>query len=97
MVRLVLYGELPLESKEKLDNLLEFQTTLHKNLRVKIDSLNITAPPSLEAPFDFGDPTLNQTEIHLKQLLANEADPRKKRIIVEALTQLQRFGREVGV
>jgi len=97
MVRLVLYGELPLESKEELDNLLEFQTTLHKNLRVKIDSLNITAPLSLEAPFDFGDPTLNQAEIHLKQLLANEADPRKKRIIVEALTHLQRFGREVGV
>jgi len=96
MVRLGLYGVLPLESKEKLDNLLEFQTTVHKNSRVELDSLNITVPPSLEAPLNFGDPTLNQTEIHLKQLLANEADPRKKRIIVEALTHLQRFGREGG-
>ena len=97
MVRVILYGELPLESKKELDNLLEFQTTLHKNLRVKIESLNITVPPQLEVPFDFGDPTLNQTEIQLKQLLANEANPRKRRIIVEALTHLQRFGREVGV
>lgn len=97
MVRLVLYGELPLESKEELDNLLEFQTTVHKNLRVKLESLNITVPPQLEVPFDFGDPTLNQTEIYLKQLLANEADPRKRRIIVEALTHLQRFGKGVEV
>jgi len=97
MVRLVLHGELPLEFKEELDNILEFQTTIHKNFRVKLESLSITVPPLLEAPFDFGDPTLNQTEIHLKQLLANETDPGKRRIIVEALTHLQRFGREVGV
>jgi len=30
----------------------------------------------------------------LKQLLANETDPIKRRIIVEALTHLQRFGKE---
>jgi len=95
MVRLVLYGELPLVSKKELNNLLEFQTTVHKNLRVKSDALNITVPPSLETPPDFGDPTLNQTEIHLEQLLANEIDPRKRRIIIEALTHLQRFGKGV--
>ncbi|MCK4736528.1 MAG: DNA repair exonuclease [Methanophagales archaeon] len=95
MVRVVIHGELPLESKKELDNLLEFQTTIHKNIRVKLDSLNIMVPPQLEALFDFGDPTLNQTEIYLKQLLPNETDPRKRRIIVEALTHLQRFGKEV--
>ncbi len=97
MVRLVINGELPLEFKEELDNILEFQTTVHKNFRVKLESLNITVPPQLEAPFDFGDPTLNQTEIHLKQLLADETDPRKRSIIVEALTHLQRFGKEAEV
>jgi len=95
MVRLVIHGELPFESKEELNNLLEFQTTTHKNLRVKLDSLNITVPLSLEAPPDFGDPTLNQTEMHLKQLLSNEIDPKKRRIIIEALTYLQRFGKGI--
>jgi len=97
MVRLVLHGELPLEFKEELDNILEFQTTAHKNLRVKLDSLNITVPHSLETPPDFGDPTLNQTEMHLKQLLANEIDPRERRIIIGALTHLQIFGKGVEV
>jgi DNA repair exonuclease SbcCD nuclease subunit len=96
MVRLVLQGELPLESKEELDNILEFQTTMHKNFRVKLESLNITVPPQLEAPFDYGDPVLNQTETHLKQLLTDETDPRQRRIITEALSYLQRFEKEVG-
>jgi DNA repair exonuclease SbcCD nuclease subunit len=97
MVRLVLYGELPLELKEELDNILEFQTTLHKNIRAKIEQLNITVPAQLEVPFDFGDPTLNQTEIHLKQFLSKETDPRKRRIIAEAITHLRRFGKDVEV
>lgn len=97
MVRLILHGELPLENKEELENILEFQTTIHKNFREKSDSLNYTLPPELESPVDFGDPTLNQTEIRLKQLLANETDQRKRRIIVEALTHLQRFGKDVEV
>jgi len=97
MVRLVLYGELPLEFKEELDNILEFQTTIRRNFRVKSESLNIMMSPQLEVPFDFGDPTLNQTETHLKQLLSNEIDPRKRRIIAEALTNLRRFGKEVEV
>ena len=84
-----------MEFKEELDNILEFQTTLHKNFRVKLESLNITVPPQLEAAFDFGDPILNQTEVHLRQLLADETDSRKRRIIVEALAYLQRFGKKV--
>ncbi|MGB7292525.1 MAG: DNA repair exonuclease [Thermodesulfobacteriota bacterium] len=95
MVKLVIQGELPLEFKEELDNILEFQTTLHKNLRVKLESLDFTVPPILEAAFDFGDPTLNQTEMNLRQLLADETDSRKRRIIGEALAHFQRFGKEV--
>jgi len=95
MVKMVIHGELAMEFKEELDNILEFQTTLHKNFRVKLESLNITVPPQLEAAFDFGDPILNQTEVHLRQLLADETDSRKRRIIVEALAYLQRFGKKV--
>jgi DNA repair exonuclease SbcCD nuclease subunit len=95
MVRLVLRGELPLESKDQLDNMLEFQTTLHKNFRVKSESLNITVPPQIGVPFAFEDPTLSQTEVHLKQLITKENDPRKKRIILEALIHLQRLAKEV--
>jgi len=97
MLRLVLTGKMPFEVKEEFDNLLEFQTTMHKNFRVKLESLNITVPPQLEEPVDFGDPTLNQTEINLKQLLSKETDSRNRRIIIEALTNLQRFGKEVEV
>ena len=97
MVRLVLLGELPLESKEELDNILEFQTTVHRNFRVKLESLNITVPTQLEEQIDLGDPTLNQTEKELNQILAYEIDPRKRRIIVEALTHLRRFGKVVEV
>ena len=95
MVNLVIQGELPLEFKEELDNILEFQSTLHKNFRVKLESLNFTVPPILEAAFDFGDPTLNQTEMNLRQLLADETDSRKRRIIGEALAHLQRFGKVI--
>ena len=97
MVRLILHGELPLEHKEELENILEFQTTKHKNFREKSESLNYTLPPELESPVDFGDPTLNQTEIHLKQLLAYETDKRKRRIIIEAISHLQKFGKDVEV
>jgi len=94
MIRLVIYGEIPLESKEELDNMLEFQTTLHKNFRVKTDSLSITVPAAPEERYDFGDSTLNQTESYLKNLLSFETDPRKRRIIIEAIIHLQKFGRE---
>jgi DNA repair exonuclease SbcCD nuclease subunit len=96
MVRLVLHGELPLELKQELENMLEFQATLHKNLRVESESLNITVPPQSDAPFDFGDPILNQTETYLRQSLAEASDPKHRRIIVEALAHLQRCGKEVG-
>jgi hypothetical protein len=52
-------------------------------------------PTQLEEKADLGDPTLNQTNEELKQLLASETDPRKRRVIVEALTHLRRLGMEV--
>jgi len=94
LVKLNLYGELPLEYKEELDNIIEFQTTIHKDIRVKTESLTLSVQTRSEARFDFGDPTLNQTEINLKKLLESEADLEKKRIIIEALAHLQRFGKE---
>ena len=95
MVGLVLLGELPLESKEELDNILEYQTTVHRNFRVKLESLDVIAPAQLEEQVDLGDPTLNQTEKALKQLLADETEPRERRIIAEAITHLRRFGKDV--
>ena len=97
MVRLILHGELPLEHKEELDNILEFQTTKHRNFRVNLESLDFILPPELESPVDFGDPTLNQTEIHLKQLLSNETDQIKRRIIIEAISHLQKFGKDIEI
>jgi DNA repair exonuclease SbcCD nuclease subunit len=95
MVRLELRGELPLENKRELDNMLEFQTTRHRNFKAKLDLLNITVPTLLEEKADLGDPTLNQTNEELNQLLVGETDPRKHRVIVEALTHLRRLGMEV--
>jgi DNA repair exonuclease SbcCD nuclease subunit len=95
MVRLELRGELPLENKRELDNMLEFQTTRHRNFRAKLDLLDITLPTQLEEKADLGDPTLNQTNEELNQLLVGETDLRKRRVIVEALTHLRRLGMEV--
>ena len=94
MIRLILHGEFPLENKKDFDDLLEYETTRHKNFRLKSESLNFTVPLQLE-PIDFGDTTLNQTEVHLKQLLVNETDSINKKIIVEALSHLQKFSKEV--
>ena len=94
MVRLFLRGQLPLELKGQLDDMLEFQTTLHKNLRVKSELLDVTAPPHVEVTFDFGDRTLNQTDAHLRQILERETDPTKRSAVLEALTCLRRYAKE---
>ena len=94
MVRLFLRGQLPLELKGQLDDMLDFQTTLHKNLRVKSELLDVTAPPHVEVTFDFGDRTLNQTDAHLRQILERETDPTKRSAVLEALTCLRRYAKE---
>lgn len=96
LVRLEFQGELPLENKEELDQILEFQSTLHKDLRVKTESLTISVTPELESEFDFADPTLIQTEKYLKSLLENETHIEKRSVIVEALTHLHKFGEEAN-
>jgi len=95
MVRLVLSGELSLELRAELDTMLEFETTLHKHFRVKSESLHITVPEQLDAPFDYGDPILGQTEAHLRQLLAKTAVPKESRVILESIARLRRFAKEV--
>ena len=94
MVRLELRGELPLECKQELDGMLEFQITLHKNFRAKLESLDVIAPVQLDEHIDLGDLTLDQTAKELNQLLIDEADPTQRRIIAEALTHLLRLGED---
>jgi DNA repair exonuclease SbcCD nuclease subunit len=94
MVKLSLVGELPLESKEELDNILAFRSTIHKNLVVEANSLNIHAPLQLESTFEFGDSILKQSDTHLRDLLANEKEPRQQKVIIEALGLLEKLGKE---
>lgn len=96
MVKLSIYGELQLDFKNELDNILEFQKTLHKDFKVDLDSLKIVAPVGLEDKYDYGDPTLNKTDFKLKKLLSDETDPLERRIISEAIGKLRRFKEEVG-
>jgi len=94
MVKLVLNGELPLELKGELDKLLDYQTTINKNMRVDFSSLNMMGPFTSESAFDTGDPTLNHTEMSLRKQIADETDPKKRMIVAEALTYLQAFAKE---
>ena len=94
LVRLDIHGELPLEHKEELDQILEFQSTLHKDLRVKTEFLTFSVTPALDSEFDFADPTLIQTQKYLKNLLENETNIEKRNVIVEALTHLHKFVEE---
>jgi len=94
MVKLVLYGELPLECKEELDNLIEYQSTMHENLRINLESLDYTLPPQLEMEFGFSDPILNQTQEQLTILFTSETDPRNKKVLIEAISNLQKFAKE---
>jgi len=97
MVQLVLYGEMPLECKDELDNLIEFQSTMHKNFKIKLESLDYTLPSQLEMEFGFSDPILNQTQEQLKNLFTGETDPRNKKILIEAISNLQKFAKESEV
>lgn len=94
MVQLVLYGEMPLECKDELDNLIEYQSTMHKNFKIKLESLDYTLPSQLEMEFGFSDPILNQTQEQLKNLFTGETDPRNKKILIEAISNLQKFAKE---
>jgi len=94
IVKLVLNGELPLELKGELDKLLDYQTTINKNMTVDFGSLNMTVPFTSESAFDTGDPTLSHTEVSLRKQLADETDPKKRLVVARALAYLQAFAQE---
>jgi DNA repair exonuclease SbcCD nuclease subunit len=94
MVKLSLFGDLPLESKEELDNILAFQGTMHKNFVIEAHSLNVWAPMQSERPLEFEDPVLSQSDKQLRELLANETEPERRNVIIEALALLGKLGKE---
>lgn len=94
MVKLSLFGDLPLESKDELDNILEFQSTMHKNFVSEAHSLNFLAPVQSERPLELEDPILSQSDKHLRELLANETEPYRRNVIIEALALLGKLGKE---
>ena len=94
MLRLNLYGEIPLEYKSELENILEYQETQHSNFREK-RSFQYIIPTSPEEIKDLGDPTLNQTDRELRTLLQSNTDPKEKEVVIEALSLLQRLVMEV--
>ncbi len=94
LVYININGELPFNCKKEFDDIIDFQGTLHKNFRVKTNDLNYLMPTDLEVSFNFNDPTLNQTMIKLKELLQDETDEKKRKIIADALTYFLRFIRE---
>lgn len=95
MLKLTLSGQLPLESKGELENLLDYNKTQHLDFRVRVDDLEFTVPTSPEEALDLGDPTLNQSDNYLRSLLKAEHDPDQRSEIVEALSLLQRLAKEV--
>ena len=95
MLRLTLYGQIPMEYKGELENLLEFHKTQHRNFRIKNDELQYIVPLKPEEIIDLGDPTLNQTDNYLRSLLQVESDSKRRDVIIEALSLLQRLARVV--
>ena len=96
MVKLELSGELPLDSMQELENLIDFQRTLHKNFRVQSDQLVISKQMETDLPFDFHDPVLNQVDKKLREMLSVETNPSERRIITEALLHFRKRGSEEG-
>jgi DNA repair exonuclease SbcCD nuclease subunit len=94
MVKLSLFGNLPLENKEELDNILEFQGTMHKNFVIETNSLNVQAPVQSERPLEFEDPVLSQSDKHLRELLAETTDQQQRTIVIEALALLTKLAKD---
>lgn len=94
MVKLSLLGNLPLENKEELDNVLSFEGTKHKGFAVDIHSLMILAPVQLGPADEFEDLILGQSEKHLRGLLAEATDLERRKVIIEGLALLVRLAKE---
>ena len=97
LLKLSLQGQLPLESKGELENVLDYHRTQHLDFRVQFDDLEFTVPTSPEEMWDLGDPTLNQADNYLRSLLQVEREPENRSELLEALSLLQRLAKEAVV
>ena len=95
MLRLTLCGQLPMEQKGELENLLIYHEAQHRKFRVNKDKIQYIVPFKPEEILDLGDPTLNQTDRHLRSLLQSENNPKRIEILIEALSLLQRLAEVV--
>ena len=91
MLKLTLYGQIPIKHKGELENILEYHKTQHRNFRVKNEELKYIVPSKPEEILDLGDPTLNQTDRYLRSLLQAETNPKRIEVIIEALSLSQRL------
>jgi DNA repair exonuclease SbcCD nuclease subunit len=94
LVKLELSGELPLDSMKELEDLLNFQETLHKNFKVQSKRLAVSQPTQTDLPFDFRDPILDQVDKRLIEMLSSEKDSHQREIITRALLHLRKRGGE---
>ena len=94
MVKLELSGELPLDSMQELENILDFQKTLHGNFKVQSGDLTISQPMQTDVPFDFHDPILDQADKKLIEMLSVEKDFRQRQVITQALLHFRKRGKE---
>lgn len=95
LLRLELEGELDIKYREELENILEYQSTVHKDLRVVDDGLNYTAPIDVDALQDLQDPTLNQVDRELRMRLQNVRDQRDRDVVIDAISLLHKLAMEV--
>jgi len=96
MLELNLTGEISIEDRLEIENLLEYHKTQHSHFRVKIDNFQYIATVSLDKVKDLGDPILNQTDKCLRDTLQVETNSGNRAVIVEALSLLQRLVSEVS-
>ncbi|MBA7646530.1 hypothetical protein ES703_54294 [subsurface metagenome] len=94
MLKLTLSGQLPLGSKVEFENLLEYNETQHIDFKPIVDDLEFTVLTNPEEVLDLGDPTLNQADNYLRNLLKAENEPEQRSEIVETLSLLQRLAEE---
>ena len=97
MLELNLTGEIPIENKLELENLLEYHKTQHIHFRIKNENdFQYTTPLSLEKIEDLSDPILNETNKWLRGKMRVESVPENRDVIVEAIFLLHRLSSEVS-